>query len=242
MAYTFLQAVNLVGNRIGVVAGDAAAFTSFTDSARQRDINVIIQVWNEAIRVLYGYGVFAGETAQGSITTVAATRDYALPSNFENMAGESWHNRVITQADTRLIAYEYEGGYAAMLAAQPNPNDWTGYCTRWAINTTGSTLRLDRTPVGDAIGKVWTFLYDKRLALSATTDTFPFSDSVVDSLVPPVAEVARAELNNKTKNPAYAQALFVRAVSFAMKTGPRNQYGTYRPQGSVESYQGPFVP
>ncbi|KKL73134.1 hypothetical protein LCGC14_2077920, partial [marine sediment metagenome] len=39
MAKTFLVAVNDTLRRVGVIAGDASALTTFTDSKRQRSID-----------------------------------------------------------------------------------------------------------------------------------------------------------------------------------------------------------
>ena len=52
MAYTFLQAVNLVLGRLQIVDNTNSAITSFTGDPRAQDINTVIQCWNEVIQEL----------------------------------------------------------------------------------------------------------------------------------------------------------------------------------------------
>ena len=55
MAYTLLDAVNLSLKRVRVIQGDAGVLTTLTDSARQADIDIMIQAWNEIISDLYNF-------------------------------------------------------------------------------------------------------------------------------------------------------------------------------------------
>ncbi len=52
MAQTLLQAVNAILKRTAIVAGDAGALTTLTDSARQVSIDQAVQVINEGVAEL----------------------------------------------------------------------------------------------------------------------------------------------------------------------------------------------
>lgn len=240
MAYTLLQAINLVLKRVGTVAGDATALTSLTDSARQRDIDVCVEVWNEAIRQIYRYGDLPGEMAQGSITLVTGQREYDWASDFEEMAGESESEQVFTCATNNLRLTPYPGGYQAMFNAQPNPAFWNGVPYRWTDNPVTKKIRVDYFPTASENGLVYTYNYVKRLNLSGASDTFPFSDSVVDMLVAPVAEVYRQEVKENVRQPIYALTSFTAALEFAKRDGSRRQYGQFR-RKDIDGWKGPFV-
>lgn len=240
MAYTLLNAINLVFKRVGTVAGDATAITSLTDSARQRDIDVCIQVWNEAIRAIYDLGQFAGETSQGSITLVTGQREYDWASDFEQIAGDNENEQVFICATNNLRLTPYPGGYQAMFNAQPNPANWQGTPYRWADNTNTKKIRVDYTPTTSENGLVYTYNYTKRQNLSLAADTFPFSDSVVDQLVSPVSEVYRQEVKENVRNPIVSLASFTSALRFAMRQGMRGHYGRFR-RRDIDGWKGPFV-
>ena len=219
MAFTFLQVTNNSLTRLGIIHGDADALTTFTDAARQREIDVLHQVWNEAIIGLYDKGSFQGEVAEGTITLVTGDREYALASAFEQLAGDNHETRVLVNVAANHVLHEYDGGYWKMYADQPDPSDLTGQASRFTINPVNDTIRLDTTPTSSENDDVYTYLYDKRVGnLSATDASFPFSDSVVDALLPLVVEVTANALNAAPMGPVWAQAGFAVAVRLATQT------------------------
>ena len=187
MAYTFLQAVNLTMKRAKLIEGSAGDLTAFTGNTLQHDVDVMIQVWNEVIRELLRAGTFAKETAQGTLTLVTDTSSYSFSSlsitDFERMVG----NPVDTTNDQELTPYP--GGWIALRVDRKDRADYPGLPLRWTINTTNGNLEIDTQPSSAEAGRAYVFLYEKRINLSATTDTFPFSDSVVDALVSSVTQV-----------------------------------------------------
>ena len=73
MAVTFLQAVNETLKRVRVIQGDAGelvtstiastatgavATGAFTDSGRQTEIDLAIQLWQEGLHEIYAMGLF----------------------------------------------------------------------------------------------------------------------------------------------------------------------------------------
>ena len=237
---TFLVAVNDVLRRVGTIAGDSSALTTFTDSKRQREIDIVTQIWNEAVHELYDMGSLQGEVASGSITLATDTDEYAVETDFEQMAGETYLTRALVKSDGRRL-FEYPGGYRQMFLDQPDRSDYTGVSSLWAFNTATNTIRLDKRPTSNENGDVFNYLYDKRINLSATTDNMPFSDTVTDALVPVVAEIWRMDFHGETRDPISANAGFKRAASLITQKKPRSRYGR-RTLASVFSAADPLEP
>lgn len=245
MPIVFLQAVNASLKRVRVIQGDAGELATstvtttatglvatepFTDSGRQTQIDLMIQVWQEGVHTLYDFGLLGDEAATGTIALVDGTREYDLPSDFERMAGKSHEERVWRGTTNGLILTEYKGGYAKMLRDQPVATDYIGDPNHWAISPVDRTkVRLDREAAVDQDGDTYSFLYEKRLSLTATmaTETLPFSDTVADALVPVVAEGW-----NQIMKDDFDSGLFRSSIARAARVGTRNQprvrYGTHR--------------
>lgn len=228
MGYTLLQAVNRVLKRTGDIAGDAGDLTSFTDSARQTTIDVVLQVWNEVNHELYSLGTLVGEVEQDSIVLVADQNDYDLPNDFEALAGKTYRSRCLVNADNNHRIYEYPGGFDQLFSDQPDPTDRTGQPRHFAFNPIVNEFRIDAMPTSSEAGDEYKFLYEKRISLTALTDRFPFSDTVVDGLVPVVAEITRLARDKRGRDPLSANAGFNRALATIMQKKKRTAYGTYR--------------
>ncbi len=230
MGYSFLQATNRTLKRIKEIAGDAGDLTTFTDSARQTAVDVVIQVWNEVIHEMYSLGALVGEIEEDSIFLVTDQNDYDLPNDFEALAGETYISRALVNADNGHRLLEYPGGFTQLFADQPDPTDFTGQPRHFARNTVVSEFRIDSMPTSDEDGDEYKFLYEKRISLTAITDTFPFSDTVVDGLLPTVAEIVRLDLGEGTRDPVSSFAGFNRALRTLTQTKARKSYGTERAQ------------
>jgi hypothetical protein len=230
LAYTALQVVNKILARVGEVAGDTTAITAFTDTAHQRAIDVALQALNELIHEMYGLECLQGEAATGTITLVSgsAGREYALPSDFIQFAGKTYETRVLVDQTNRRILYEYPGGWERMFADQLNPDDYTGPPGAFAINKSNDKIRVDANPDTTNVGDVFTFLYDKRVTITAITDTFPFNDQVADALIAGIAEVWRVIIDRDTRESAYASLGFRRAIRLLRQTKPAVRYGVRR--------------
>ena len=206
MAYSLLDAVNLTLKRVKIIAGASGALTSLTDSPRQTMVDTAVQVINESIHELYTETEkpLPLEAVTSNITLVNGTREYTLPTDLEAIRYpllDTTHGQYV---------YEYRGGYEKMRKDQPEPGNWSGIPYFATINPTNGKLRFERAADAGADGRVYELLYDKRLSLALATDTFPFSDTVVDSLVPCWAEdwnrSQKRSFDEKKRNTAFAQA------------------------------------
>ena len=227
MAKTFLQAVNDTLKRVGFIAGDSGDLASFTDSARQGAIDIVIQNWNEVVDEIYSLGSLRGEQATGTITLVTDDREYAAPSDYLRMAGQNYQTRVMVSVEN-LRLFAYPGGYERMFLDQPDPSSYVGQSNYWAMNKANDQFRLDRIPTDSESGDVYSFLYDKRITLAAVADTFPFDDIVVRALVPVVAEIWRLDKNGQPREQLSANAGFNRAVGLLASPQARTRYGMQR--------------
>lgn len=198
MPRTLLQAVNEIFRRTSLVAGDAAALTSLTDSPRQVAIDQAVQVVNEGIEELYTTAEMAlpNEQAESAITLVAGTRAYTLASDLIQL---HWPIRDTTN---RQFILEFPGGYDAMLSLDIEQDD-TGLPHFAVIRPTDGKLHLDRTPTSAEAGRVYTYQYDKSLALVSASDTVPFNDAVFRAMVPAWVQLFKRERRNEFDGDLY---------------------------------------
>ncbi len=241
MAIVFLDAINASIKRVRVIQGDAGnlatstvtstatgliATDAFTDSGRQVQIDLMIQVWQEAVHELYSVGMLPKEVKNYSFNLIAGNRIYTVAADFDRFAGKL---QVIRGATERHIMTEYPGGYEQLLADQAVASDWIGKPHHWTINPITGALYLDLDPAADDAGKTFQYLYEKRIGLTATmaTETLPFSDTVADALVPVAAEGW-----NRIMKKEFDSNLFRTSAARAAKvvTGKqrRIRYGTRR--------------
>ena len=248
MAVTFLQAVNASLKRVGVIQGDAGelatstvtstatgliATGAFTDSGRQVQIDLMIQVWNESQHILYDLGLLSPEGASATLITASGTREYDMPDDFERFAGENANERVFRAATNVWWLTEYTGGYAAMLRDQNVASDWIGQPTRYALSpTVRGRIRIDREPDATTASRTYNILYEKRLALTSTmaTDALIFSDTVADALVPVTAEAWNG-IKKKEFNEQAFQSNLARAAGQVRQTQRRRRGGIRRAAG-----------
>src|SRR3990167_3759238 len=189
-------------------------------------VDNIIQIWNEVLHELYVKAAFTGEVKEGTITLSTGTREYAIATDFEQFTGDMKDNKAFINSTIPHVMYEYPGGYEQMYADQPDPSVQSGRPNFYAINKANGKIRVDSTPTASENGEAYTYLYDKRLSLSTTTDTFPFSDTVVDAMLPVVTEVFRQDKNARAQTPIYALTSFGRCLSLMTQNKPRSEEHT----------------
>ena len=241
MPVTFLDFVNAGLKRVRVIQGDAGvlatstvtstatgltATEAFTDSSRQTQIDLMLQVSNEVFQEMFSLGMLAAETLTATITLSSNTREYALPTDFLRFSGTSYDTRALV-GTKGLILREYPGGLARMLVDQPVASDYRGDPNHWVMQSSATlTLRLDRHAATEQNGNIYNFVYDKRIGFSSTqaTNGLPFSETVADALVPVAAQYWNAEYKKEMNVPLMRVSLG-RALNYARQTQPRDRYG-----------------
>ena len=238
MALVFLDAVNETLKRVGTIQGDAGDLVTgtgtddeFTDSSRQRDIDLAIQIWQETLHELLSLGLFANEASTATITLVAGQRDYTLATDkvFERFAGQTEDTRVLRGATTGLIVRSYPGGYDQMLVDQPVATDYIGDPNRYAISPVTGDIRLDREPTAEIAGNTYNALIETVQSLTSTmaTETFLWTDTVTNALIPVVAETWTRTMKREFDAEQFRRSL-TRAASHARKNQRRTRWGIRR--------------
>ena len=214
----FIDAVNETLRRTGVIQGSTGAIVDFSVSAHQREIDAAVQLWNEGLHELYDFGLFIGELATATIVLSANTREYAVPSDFERMAGTP-EQQLLRGATNDITLSPYPGGYIGMLNNQLTASDFAGRPTRYALSPNDGAIRVDFDPSGDGATESYNYSYEKEIVFTTTMsttatgttatelNTFPFSDTVTRLMVPIVSEFLSRLLKDKFDREAYRKAL-----------------------------------
>lgn len=223
--YTFLQKINSSLKRVKSIQGSSGELSSLTDSARQSDIDTMIRCWNDAIAELYKGSDMRGELAESTFTLVAGTTEYSLASDFIQMIG----NPIDATNDNELLPYGGDalGGYLKLRSDRKDPTDYEGRPRCWVLNPINGKIRVDATPTASEADEVYTYVYEKRLSLSAAANTFPFDDTVADALEGAVVELWKAEKTGQVLADLYSASM-ARAANFLRGTPMRTHYGARR--------------
>jgi hypothetical protein len=218
MAKTLLDAVNEILKRVGMIQGDDNLLTSLSVSARQRSIDIAIQVTNEGIDELYSTTDEPQARGQGesTITLISSTRTYSLATDLVRLR---WP--FVDETNNQYL-YESPGGYNDMLLLDPEQDD-TGLPMFAAIRPTDGLLYLDRIPTSAEDSRIYTYQYDKDLSLSTLTDTVPFSDAVFRAMVPAWVQLWKREQNNEFDGDLF-KANIGRAARLMTQAQPRTDY------------------
>lgn len=215
---TLLNGLNAVFKRVGLIAGDSQELATLTDSARQHDVDIVVQAWNEAISELFTVSSrpLPKEQAESTITLATGDRSYALAADLVQMRWpliDKTNNQYITQ---------FPGGYNAILILDPEQDD-TGLPHWAAISPVDGELYLDRAPTSVENGRVYTYQYDKDLTMDAAADVMPFSDAVYNALIPAVAEIWKRD-RRKEVDGTYMNISIGRAARLLTQNQPRSDW------------------
>lgn len=215
MAKTLLNGVNEIFKRTAIIAGDAGALTSLTDTARQPSIDQAVQVINEAIDEIYSVSNVAlpNQQKESTLTLATSTRAYTLATDLVKLR---WP--FIDKTNNQRL-HEYPGGYNDILLGDPEQDD-TGLPMYAAIRPTDGKLYLDRAPTSVENGRVYTYQYDKDTVLSLAADTMPFSDAVFRAMVPAWVQLFKRERRNEFDRDFYLLSIG-RASRLLTQKNPR---------------------
>ncbi len=205
---TLLDGVNELFKRANLIQGDAAALTTLTDSARQHPIDIAIQVINEGIDELYtsSHIELPNEQAESTVTLQTGVRSYALNASLTKMIFP-----LIDKTNTQYI-WKFPGTYDDMLQIDPEQDD-TGLPWWGIVSPVDGHLFLNVIPTSEENGHVYTYQYEKDLALAAATDTVPFDNKVFRAMVPAWLQLYKREMRNEFDAALYQMSIGRAAVS-----------------------------
>lgn len=200
---TLLNGVNDVMKRLGFIKGNSGELASLTDSQRQTTIDLVVQAWNELLIDLYDSAEIPlpNEVGTNTITLATDDRDYALQSDVVQLR---WP---LVNTITGHEIHKYPGGWDQLRKDQTIPANYTGLASYAVIDPIDGELYLDRIPTASENGDVYTYYYDKSLLISTAAATFPFTDTVYQTLLVPCAELVKREKKNSFDGPMYAKRL-----------------------------------
>jgi len=242
MAIRYFEAVNDCMKRVGLIVGDVgeigtgtgatASEIFYADSEIQHGVDMMIQMWQEVTNEVFSLSLAPRLVSTATIDLVTAQREYALPGDFERVAGWDRNEQVLRAATSISVLPEYPGGYLQMLADQPNATDYTGEPNFYAIspsNAATTMLRVDREPTSNENGWYYFLPYERTISLTATqaADTMPYSDTVTRALVPVVSEVFERHRKKEFDQNVFRSSL-VRALTMVQTHPPKRRYGVRR--------------
>jgi hypothetical protein len=164
------------------------------------------------------------QQAESTITLATNVREYTLASDLIRM-----HFPLIDRTHAQYIT-QFPGGYDAMLEWDIYQNQ-VGQPMYACISPIDGKLRVEQSPPASVNGYVYTYEYEKNLAMTLATDTVPFSDAVFRSMVPMWVQLYKREMEGEFDQPLYASALG-RASRYLSQLEPRPNYLS-RAQGST---------
>lgn len=242
MAIVYFEAVNDSMKRVGLIAGDVKAIGTSSgataseifqaNSEIQHGVDMMVQMWQEATNEVFSLALVPTLVATATIDLVTSQREYALPSDFERVAGVDANEQVVRAATSVRVIPEYPGGYLQMLADQPMATQWTGEPGYYAIspsNAATTMIRFDTDPTSSENGWYYYLPYERTISLTVTqaTQTMPYSDTVTRALVPVVSEMFERH-RKKEFDASVFRASLVRALTMANTHPPTRRYGVRR--------------
>lgn len=222
MSRTLLQQVNAVLKKASVIQGSTGELSTLTDSALQVDIDLVVKAWNAALAELFRSGIKINALTEGTLTLVTDTREYAVPSNFVEMADPAFLDNT---NGNRLVPFP--GGYTALRQHLLIPGNFTGLPNAWVINPTNNNFMLDSQPTSGENGRAYTYIYRDTGLLSAAADTFSLRDDAVEALEDAAEQLYARHKKGQFDQGAY-QLSIARAAQAARQTPAPGRYGVVR--------------
>lgn len=218
MAKSLLDGVNAILKRVGMIAGDAGPLMTLTDSARQRAIDLAVQVIGEGVDELYLSSNSEKPQSEGETTLVLATniRSYDIADDVVRLRFP------MIDRVNRQYLYEFPGGYGQLLLFDPEQS-FTGLPQSAAFNPTNKKLYMDRIPTATENGRAYTYQYDKDLTLDEAADVFPFNPTVFRAMVPVWTQLWKREIR-KEFDPDLFKIHLGRASGALTMKEPRTHY------------------
>lgn len=223
MSTTLLTGVNDALKSLRLIQGDNAALSSLTDSARQTDIDLIVQLYNEVMDEIYNLTELPmpKQMGEADITLVTNDRDYSLPSDLTEV---EWPLQ--DEANGQYI-YEWQQGYQAMLNSQVTPASYTGLPRFAVVSPVDNTLFLDTYPTSEENGRVYKLKYRKDTIMDNPSDIFPFTDVVYRAVRRVVIQLYKSDRKKTTENKLLNLSLG-RAAALLSQSSKSPSYSPFR--------------
>lgn len=168
---TFLEAVNEIFRRNGIIRGDTDTITTFSDTAHNASTQIAILSVQDELADLISDRLIDNEQTSSSITLVSGTRTYALAADFVRFSNIGFF---FNSSQGRQV-YEYPGGKDALEIQIYNYQTQTGSFNWWYWEPgTSNKVGVFQVPGAAEDTQVWTYEYEKSVQVSTVSDTLPF--------------------------------------------------------------------
>ena len=172
---TFIDGVNQVLRRNGIIRGDDDPLTTFTDTTHNATSQMAQIAINDELSSLISDNLLNYQHKTSTVTLVTSQRSYSLATDFISL----WGNTPFFYYSTNnLEIYEYPGGEEALrlffydyLTALGSPNYW------YLEKTTSKKVSFFQVPNSDWNGKVFNYDYNADVNVVNSTDTLPFNNA-----------------------------------------------------------------
>jgi hypothetical protein len=170
--FTFLDAVNRILMINGIIRGDTDLITSFSDLQHSATVTMAqIAVQDEISDLVSDTLIPSEHESSGTLSAVASTRSYSLPSDFVRFFGVG----SLFNSDENIRIYEFPGGEPRLMNLYTNYKTQESSPIHWYFDMT-TTKKIALWPVTQE-DKNYTFDYQSDVQVAASTDTLPFHNN-----------------------------------------------------------------
>lgn len=166
--FTFLDAVNRILRTNGIIRGDDDEVQTFADVQHNATLNLARIAVQDELAEMTSDRLIPLEQTEGTLSTTAGVRTYALASDFVQFYGQP----LFYDADANRQLYEYPGGEQRLRldvynykTVQGDPDSW--YFVGAATNQVG----FYQVPIS---AKTYTYDYERSVYVENATDEIPF--------------------------------------------------------------------
>ncbi|MCP5005383.1 MAG: hypothetical protein GY941_15820 [Planctomycetes bacterium] len=223
----FLAAVNRVLVNNFIIRGDDDEITAFTSTQHAGMIRIARNAITTELNSVLSVFEIPYEKAEGSITTEASERIYALPVNFVRFYGTNPFLYLST--DHNQLLEEYKGGEDKLRRHDLTYRTNEGVENWWYWNpSTVKSIALYQVPDGI---RTYNFDYEKSSGVSESTDVLPFvqeaeaeafTDMASRRFKYIVEDVNLADIDKDVEYMRHASTL----MNFLAFKNPRKGYGS----------------
>ncbi len=166
--FTFLDAVNRVLRANGIIKGDDDSITSFSDVQHNATLNLAQIAIQDELTELTADNLIPLERAEGTITTSAGVRAYALESDFVQFFGHP----LLYEASSNRQLFEYPGGEKRLRLEIFDYKTQSGDPNWWYMEDAASKkIAFYQVPNS---AKTYTYDYERSVYVEIATDELPF--------------------------------------------------------------------
>jgi len=168
---TFLECVNRILRENNHIRGDTDPIASFDETQHNAVTNLAILAVQGELTDLVSDRLIPYERTSGTITLTTNLRYYDLASNFIRFYSKPlFYNSTVNRQ-----IYEYPGGLERLRVEIYNYDSQYGQPNWWYWEpTTTKRVGFFQVPDGSSNGQLWTYEYEKSVAVSNVADTIPF--------------------------------------------------------------------